>query len=106
MYWRDTVAVTGHGSQQFLGVFEAHAATGQTFERIASRLEQIEGGAIGGDVYTEGADNAQLLEYEQVGRKPRSPSAEPPGAGDNDRPGRTRQRDCLRESRWRLGGFA
>lgn len=30
MYWRDTVAVTGHGSQQFFGVFEAHAAAGQT----------------------------------------------------------------------------
>jgi hypothetical protein len=29
MYWRDTVAFIGHGSQQFLGVFEAHAAAGQ-----------------------------------------------------------------------------
>src|ERR1700757_396105 len=105
MYWRDTVAVTGHGSQQFLGVFEAHAATGQTFERIASRLEQLEGGTIGGDVYAEGADDAQLLDYEQVGRKPRSATAEPAGAGDNDCPGGTGHRDRLRESRWRPRGY-
>jgi hypothetical protein len=105
MYWRDTVAFTGHGSQQFLGVFEAHAAAGQTFERIASRLEQIEGGAIGGDVYAEGADEAQLLDYEQVGRKSRSASAESAGAGDNDGPGGTGQRDRLRESRWCPGGY-
>jgi hypothetical protein len=31
MYWRDTVVFTGHGSQQFLGVFEAHAAGGANF---------------------------------------------------------------------------
>ncbi|HUH71711.1 MAG TPA: hypothetical protein VLZ05_24240 [Mycobacterium sp.] len=29
-YWRDTVAFTGHGSEQFFGVFEAHAAPAQT----------------------------------------------------------------------------
>ena len=58
MYWRDTVAFTGHGSQQFLGVFEAHAAAGQAFERVATGHQQIKRGAVGGDIYAEGADNA------------------------------------------------
>jgi hypothetical protein len=37
VYWRDTVAFTGHGSQQFLGVFEAHARPGRAFETDVGR---------------------------------------------------------------------
>jgi hypothetical protein len=105
VYWRDTVAFTGHGSQQFLGVFEARAAPRQAFERIAPGHQQIERGAVGGDIDAQGADNAQFLENDRVRRKPWSAGAETSGARDNDGSGRPGQRDRLRESRWRLGSY-
>ena len=97
MYWRDTVAFTGHGSQRFLGVFEAHAAAGQTFDRIATGRQQIKRGAIGADIYAESTDDAQLLE-----RHCRTPRVPP----TTTVPGGTGQRNRLRESRWRPGGYA
>jgi hypothetical protein len=95
MYWRDTVAFTGHGSQRFLGVFEAHAAAGQTVDRTATG-RQIKRGAIGADIYAESTDDAQLLE--RYCRTPRAPAT-------TTVPGGTGQRDRLRESRWCPGGY-
>jgi hypothetical protein len=44
MYWRDTVAFIGHGSQQPLGVFEARAAPA-SFAATASAILEFPGRA-------------------------------------------------------------
>lgn len=56
---RDTVAFTGHGSQQILGAFEPHAAARQACEGVSTGHQQIKRGPVGGGVYAEGAKHTQ-----------------------------------------------
>jgi hypothetical protein len=99
MYWWDTVAFTGYGNQQFLGLFAAHAA-GRAFERKRPDVIRSTRGAIGDDIYSKATETCSSLNTTKL-VKPRSAAADPLGAGDDDGPGATGRRDHSRERRRR-----
>ena len=70
-------------------------SAGEVGERVAAGREQVERGAVGGGVDAEGAEDAQLLEHDEVGPEARR-LGRAPGAGHDDR--------CRRSARRRWPG--
>src|SRR5438270_7863343 len=60
------VAFACHRTHEGIGIVERRAAAGQVGEGKAPARQQVEGGAVGGAIHAKGAEDAQLLEDDQI----------------------------------------
>lgn len=74
---RDTVAFTGHGSQQILGAFEPHAAARQACEGVSTGHQQIKRGPVGGGVSPRAPSTRSSLNTTTSGENPGAPLPTP-----------------------------